>query len=215
LKRNAFLAVLATACLVAGQAWAQKVETRIAGRWKLNQQRSDKLPPADQMPGAFGTQWGGQPPRPPAGDPPEGGEKGAEATRERRQGGMRFSGMSDMALRMEARNPPQELTIELTDSTASITDENGLGQEWPTDGRKVEEPTGGARTLKTQAGWKDGDLRVEKQVSGTDTKLRLTFRYDQVTTRLTLLIRLETGRDMPAEIRLVYDRIEAGVPPGN
>lgn len=126
---------------------------------------------------------------------------------------MRFSGMSDLTLRMEARHPPQELLIELTDSSAIVTDENGLGQVLPTDGRKLEEITGGSRKLKTQARWKDGDLRVEKQVSGTDTKLRLTFRYDEITTRLTLLVMLETGRDAPSEVRLVYDRIEDGTTP--
>jgi hypothetical protein len=209
LTRSALLAVLAAGVVLAGQASAQKAETRIAGRWKLNVQRSDKLPSADQDQGAFGAQWGGGPPRPPAGDPAPEGERGTGENRGRRPTGMRFSGMSDLTLRMEARHPPQELVIELTDSSAIITDEDGLGQVLPTDGRKLEEITGGSRKLRTQARWKDGDLRVEKQVSGTDTKLRLTFRYDEITTRLTLLVLLETGRDAPSEVRLVYDRIEA------
>ena len=203
------LAILALGCLVPGRSWAQKAEPRIAGHWKLNLQRSDKLQTADQDLGPYATQWGGQPPMPPARDSAPEGERGTGESGRRPPGGMRFSGMSDMTLRMEARRPPQELTIELTDSSAIITDENGLGQVLPTNGQKLEEITAGSRKLKTQARWKDGDLRVEKQVSGTDTKLRLTFRYDPVTTRLTLLVWLATGRDLPSEVRLVYDRLES------
>jgi hypothetical protein len=116
--------------------------------------------------------------------------------------------MPDVALRMEARQPSRQFRIELTDTSAAITDDEGRSQLFPTNGRRLEEVTGAGRKLRTEARWKDGDLEVAKEVSGGGTRLRYTYRYDRVTRRMTLLLRLETGRGEPTEVRLVYDRAE-------
>lgn len=202
------LAIILAGLVFATQGHAQKTQPAIAGHWKLNQQRSDKLPESLREAGGLGT-WGGPPSAPPAGDPREEGEGNAR----RPPSGARFRGGSDLGLLLEARRPPTELLIELTDTSATITDQDGRGQVLPTNGRRVEELTASSRTLRTKAEWKDRDLRIEKQVSGTDTRLRYTFRYDEITRRLTLLVRLETARAMPTEVRLVYDRAEPGDTP--
>lgn len=192
---------------LAGPINAQDIQPALAGRWQINLQRSDKLP--ETLSGGQLGPWGRTPVAPPSGDPPPDREAGAP----RGRSGARFRGGSDAGLLLEARRPPQELLIELGDTAVTITDETGRGQVLPTNGRRLEEIAAGSRKLQTRAEWKDGDIRVEKRVSGTDTRLRYTFRFDEVTGRLTLLLRLETGRAEPTEVRLVYDRVQDGDKP--
>ncbi len=197
-----------TPSVLAGQIRVKE----LAGRWKYNEARSDRL--RDKLPADpyFGTMPPSTPGRP-AGEPDSAGNQGGRRSPQRRPPGPGIVG--ETGLIQAIRQPPEELLIELTDSTVTFTDDNGQTRTRRTDGKKVIEEIGGVR-MERKVRWDDGDLVMEDKVKDGGL-LKTTFRYDRVLRRMTVLA-VYSGPRYPTivELRRVYDRIleEGPAPPG-
>jgi hypothetical protein len=215
------------ACLIAGSflalagcASSGKQETagpapvRFGGLWVLNHNDSELNPQMSGSrgsgsgggrfgggeggePGGFGGGFGGR--RGGRGGGGRGGPEGRQGGEEAPGGAMR-----------EALRPAEHLGLALTDSTVTITTGDQGSQLLPTDGRKLEETTSDDRKAVTRAHWKDGSLRVERNVAGA-------FQITDVYTLSWSGNRLEDVRaversDRPGptmQLRLIYDRDQA------
>jgi hypothetical protein len=211
--------VLLLAVGLPSEGTAQIRTKELAGRWRYNEARSDRL--RDKLPPDpyYGTMPQGRPTTPPAGqDSARGqGQGQGQVQGQGRPGARRPPGpgiVGETGIVQAIRQPPEELLIELTDSTVTFTDDRGQTKTLATDGEKLTEDIGGIR-MERKVRWDDGDLVLEDKVKNGGT-LRTTFRYDRVLKRMTVLA-VYSGPRYPTvvEIRRVYDRIleEAPVPP--
>jgi hypothetical protein len=116
------LLLLLTLTAVAPSALPGQIRVKeLAGRWKYNEARSDRL--RDKLPPDpyFGTM-----PSPTRGRPT--GERDSVGNHGRRSPQGRPPGpgiVGETGLIQAIRQPPEELLIELTDSTVTFTDDNG------------------------------------------------------------------------------------------
>lgn len=179
----------------------------LSGRWKYNEARSDRL--RDKLPPDpyFGTMPSSTQGGPAAGRDSAGNQ--GRRSPQRRPPGPGLVG--ETGLIQAIRQPPEELLIELTDSTVTFTDDNGQTRTRRTDGKKVIEEIGGVR-MERKVRWDDGDLVMEDKVKDGGL-LKTTFRYDRVLKRMTVLA-VYSGPRYPTivELRRVYDRILEAVP---
>lgn len=207
---KSLLLLLALAAVAPSDLPGQIRVKELAGRWKYNEARSDRL--RDKLPPDpyFGTMPSTTQGRPTG----EGDSMGNQGRRspQRRPPGPGIVG--ETGLIQAIRQPPEELLIELTDSTVTFTDDAGQTRTRRTDGKKVTEEVGGIR-MERKVRWDDGDLVMEDKVKDGGL-LKTTFRYDRVLRRMTVLA-VYSGPRYPTivELRRVYDRIleEGPAPP--
>ena len=202
------LALLGPARSAAAQGKTARPD--LAGTWKYNTLRSDRIEEKLQILDPFARGPGGPVGGPPPGGQPEGAQPRGGGSPGRMPYG-RSGGMPDQNFMMDLRHPPQTLTLVLTDTSVAVEDDAGHALHLPVNGKKIRETTPSGTRIDRSAGWKkDGDLVVIEKSSG-GTTLRRTCRLDPVTHRLTVLVRFEGDRfPQPVEFRRVYDR----VPPG-
>ena len=205
------LLLLLTLTAVAPSALPGQIRVKeLAGRWKYNEARSDRLRdklPADPYFSTMPPQTAARP-----GGEPDSGMGQQRRPQQRRPPGPGIVG--ETGLIQAIRQPPEELLIELTDSTVTFTDDRGQTRTRRTDGKKVTEEIGGVR-MERKVRWDDGDLVMEDKVKDGGM-LRTIFRYDRVLRRMTVLA-VYSGPRYPTvvELRRVYDRIleEGPAPP--
>jgi hypothetical protein len=192
---------------------AQVRTPELAGRWRYNEARSDRL--QDKLPPDpyYGSMPQGMPTRPPGGSGDSArGSQGRQQPRRRPTGpGV----VGETGLIQAIRQPPAILRITLDDTTVTFSDELDQTRTRRTDGKKETEDIGGIR-MERKVFWEKGDLVMEDKVKDGGL-LRTTFRYDRVLKRMTVLARYSGPRyTTVVEIRRVYDRIleEGPAPPG-
>lgn len=185
--------------LAAGTNPAFGQTASFAGTWKLNTEASDdpqaKLEAVTSAAPMVNTGYAAR------SNPVGAGRVAGEQRGERMAGAKALPG-ADFGRIMK---PAAVITIEQNDSTLTIRDNQGLPQLLYLDGRKFEEPTGGAEPKQTVAKWKDGKLTVERKLGGIGM-IRETFTLDPDKHRLVVDAKL-TSPDLgkTLEIRRVYD----------
>jgi hypothetical protein len=187
-------------------------DSRIAGKWVLNEEQSDDPATAFQgrgQGGRGGMREGGD--RPPGGRPsgsrPSGGRQPGG------RGGTPGNGDRDqmrerMGKLMEAS---AALNIVQDDSTVTIVGIEGSRIVLYPDGRKVEYPVEGAGNVETRAPWVDGSLVVERTMEG-GPRATQTYELASEGRQMHIRVRLEGGQlPAPLEFRRVYDLQDGGI----
>lgn len=196
----------ASSAAASAQIAAAPDPTRLAGQWHFDRELST-LPAAPSeegvspSPGRFGGRRGG------------GGFGGG------RRGGGRVRGaqtMSDdvLALRAfmrELAEPPEVLTILVSASEVTMTDERGAVRKIRTDGKKQKVDFGPGAIMDTKASW-DHDILALELGSG---EAMITARY-QVTVDGHMLVmtvqppasQQRNASSASSPIKLVYNRAE-------
>ena len=212
--KSLLLMVPLLASLSAASLEGQIRTKELAGRWRYNEARSDRL--RDKLPPDpyYSTMPPGTEARPPAGRDSAGQQNRSAARRRPTGPGI----VGETGLVQAIRQPPTELLVVLTDTTVTFTDDQEQTKTLRTDGKKLTEEIGGVR-MERKVRWDDGDLVMEDKVKDGGS-LRTTFRYDRVLKRMTVLS-VYTGPRFPTvvQLRRVYDRIleetpAPAVPPG-
>jgi hypothetical protein len=196
--------------LAQAETQAGRDDSRIAGKWVLNEEQSDDPATAFQGRGQGergGMRQGGDRPpgRRPSGGRPSGGQAGGRGGTPRN--GDRDQMRQTMGKLMEAA---AALNIVQDDSTVTIVGIEGSRIVLYPDGRKVEYPVEGAGNVETRAHWVDGSLVVERTMEGGP---RATQTYELVSEgrQMHIRVRLEGGQlPAPLEFRRVYDLQESG-----
>jgi hypothetical protein len=199
------LAVLGVFATVSGALEPALAQTpSLAGTWKLNAEASDN--PAEKLKEAtsaapkvkegYGSTRNRVGAGRIAGEP--GGDRDAAAGG---GGGASLPGV-DFGRVM---HPAAQITIEQNDSVLSIRDDRGLPQIIYLDGRKFEEPTGGAEPKQTTSKWKDGKLTVDRKL-GSLGSIREIFSLLAEKHQLVVEAKLTSPQlGKTVEIRRVYD----------
>ena len=186
------------------RADAKGAVAQLAGRWKLNKERSDDEqaktaataaePQAGAtasgttpgQPGATGRHGGGRERSSPAAPPtaPDNDPRGAQRTPE----------------------PTADLTITQSEVDVTVTDAPGQSHSFYPNG-KTYKTDDGASDIKSQ--WKDGSLVVEKKnVNGW--RMVETWHLSADGRVLEIDRRVEGGRWPKLTVKRVYDRVNAG-----
>lgn len=102
--------------------------------------------------------------------------------------------------------PAEQIKLEQNDTVLIVNDERGLPQVFFLDGRKVEEPMGGAEPKQTTAKFsKDGKLVIERKLGGTGS-IKETYILDTAKRRLVVEAKLTSPTvGKTVEIKRVYD----------
>jgi len=193
------LAALGLLVMVAGVQPASGQTVSLAGHWKLNTAESDnpqeKLDAVTSAAPTVNTGYASRPQRVGAGR--ISGEQRGEG-----RSGPRSLPRADFGRIMR---PAALITIEQNDTVLTIRDDQGVPQVLYLDGRKFEEPVGGAEPKQTTAKWKDGKLTVERKLGGIGS-IREVLTLDPEKRRLVIEAKL-TSPDIgkTVEIKRVYD----------
>ena len=118
-------------------------------------------------------------------------------------------GMSLGPLNLYAR-PMQELVIEQTDSTVTISDPRGTPRIYHPDGRKEVEALLGGDSLEIVAKWKGGKLTTERKL-GKFGSISEAYWLDGKTQSLILDVKLTAPQlSAPIQRHRVYDAATGG-----
>ncbi len=222
-----FVALFAGAlALLPSQAAAQQQHTDFSGRWIYDSAKSDHVTPqpmgldAGQAPRsqaqpAEGGEGGGEP-----GEGGEGGEGGGMGGRFGGGygggfGGRRIGPRGPQSMTMEDRirfraltvlaRPVTALDILQTDSTVTLITGADTLVLYPNEKKTAQVLPGGAKA-ETQSQWKDGDLRVERDL-GSGMKLVQRFTLSGTKSYLWLYVTASNGRgNMQVPFLRVYYR---------
>lgn len=194
--------------LAQAQSRAGNDDSRIAGRWVLNEEQSDGPATAfqgrgrDQRGGRGGMRETGD--RPPGGRP-SGGQPGG-------RGGWPGNGDRDQVRQTMQRllEASAALNIVQDDSTVTMVGIEGSRLVLYPDGRRVEYPIEGAGNVVTRAHWIDGALVVER-TNEEGPRATQTYELASDGRQMHIRVRLEGGQlPAPLEFRRVYDLQESG-----
>lgn len=188
---------------------AARDDSRIAGKWVLNEEQSDDPATAfrDRGQGRRGERGGMRE----GGDRPPGGRLSGGRPSGGRQpegrGGTPGNGDRDqMRERMgKLMGASAALNIVQDDSTVTIVGIEGSRIVLYPDGRKVEYPVEGAGNVEARAHWVDGSLVVERTTEG-GPRATQTYELASEGRQMHIKVRLEGGQlPAPMEFRRVYD----------
>ncbi|HEY4321571.1 MAG TPA: hypothetical protein VGM77_10400 [Gemmatimonadales bacterium] len=161
------------------------MQQSIAGKWTLDQSRSDTLGPA-MMRGGFrsaiaggrggggggggsggkGTKGGkgGSAPPAPAASPDSAAVQGPAAPRER--------GDPRMAIILAEAIPGNTITFTVNDSSLTFANAAGEVTPWKTDGRKRQKAQMDGSVIETQAQWDGNSVELTRTIAGVATLKR-------------------------------------------
>jgi hypothetical protein len=180
-----------TAVLAAPRAASAQRQTNLSGRWVLKTEESpdtipiDTLPPADSVgrdtipADSMGTDFGAR-------RPPEGGR----SMRRRR---LSEKDQRQVQLLLGMAQPVPAFTIAQTDSTLTITNEDGFSYTVYLDGRKTAIPLDDSVSVQARARWRDGALEIEYRPDGGG-KMTETYQLADSRVYLRLEITVDYGR---------------------
>jgi hypothetical protein len=194
---------------------ANQTPSALGGIWKFNkelssdttklQQQADNTPqtsnntPVGGHHGGFGGGYGGG----------RGGGGGSPSSANTEQG------LQRRALLREMAQPPDQVTIVVTDSTTTFTDDQGAVRKFTTDGKKESIDLGTAK-VDSVSKWDGGTLTVE--MSGGNFKLTETYQLTVQGHALVVELKSATsgskntnapvGSAVP--VKRIYDKSDAG-----
>ncbi len=181
---------------------ASAVAPDLSGRWLLNKQLSDDA--HEKMRQSMERPRGGYGPGPTTMGPGPGG--GGRLGLPPPTGGDDDPGESSMHAILE---PAEEVTIFQGQPEIVIAEKFSRRRTLHADGRKYKADNG---TSEVKTAWKEGRLVVETR-GFRGRKTTETWELNTTGTRLTALVKLESGYGKPVTIKRVYDRAGDAPPP--
>ncbi|HEY6358347.1 MAG TPA: hypothetical protein VIX35_08875, partial [Vicinamibacterales bacterium] len=123
-------------------------------------------------------------------------------------------GLQRRALLREMAEPPNQVTVIVTDSTTTFTDDQGVERKFTTDGKKESIDLGTAR-VDSVSKWDGGTLTVE--MTGGNFKLTETYQLTVQGHALVVEMKSATsgkttntpvGSAVP--LKFIFDKVDAG-----